>query len=265
LKCLNKKLPVFLGMPRSRKFRKSQNQVKPEWGKNNPQTKAKNKKLMIYGGIIAIALVVGASFLVLGQNGLFNSSPSSSPSPIASPSSSPSPTPIPTLNASRLTSPAGEYSANGTVVLLQTSMGNIFIQLRDDMPITTSNFKNLVQQGKYDGTIFHRVMKDFMIQGGDPTGTGYGDPSIPNIKDEFTSDNHVNRGTIAMANTGQPDSGSTQFFISVVNNNYLDTKHPVFGTVIEGMPVADAISLVGTGTNDKPLQDVTIIKAVIVP
>jgi len=133
------------------------------------------------------------------------------------------------------------------------------------MPITTTNFKNLVVKGVYNGTIFHRVIPNFMIQGGDPTGTGFGDPSIPNIKDEFTSDNHVNRGTIAMANTGQPDSGSSQFFISVVNNNYLDTKHPVFGTVIEGMSVVDAIVQVARDANDKPLQSVTIISAEILP
>ena len=73
-----------------------------------------------------------------------------------------------------------------TKVLLHTSMGDITIALRNDMPITTSNFKNLVQHGTFNGTIFHRVIKGFMIQGGDPTGTGYGDPSIPDIKDEFT-------------------------------------------------------------------------------
>ena len=153
-------------------------------------------------------------------------------------------------------------------VLLQTSMGNITIQLRDDMPITTGNFKSLVQQGTYDGTIFHRVIADFMIQGGDPTGTGMGDPSIPNIQDEFSSNstrNRVERGTIAMANTGAPNSGSSQFFISVVYNSHLDNKHPVFGDVIEGMDVVDAISKVAKDSSDKPLQNVTIIKAEILP
>jgi peptidylprolyl isomerase len=137
------------------------------------------------------------------------------------------------------------------------------IELRDDMPITTGNFKKLVQQGVYNGTIFHRVIADFMIQGGDPTGTGYGDPSIPSIQDEFTSSNFNNRGTIAMANAG-PNTGSSQFFINVVNNNYLDSKHPVFGTVIDGMDVVDAISKVATNQNDKPLQDILIIKAELV-
>ena len=131
------------------------------------------------------------------------------------------------------------------------------------MPITTGNFKNLVQKGTYNGTIFHRVIAGFMIQGGDPTGTGYGDPSIPNIKDEFTKDNHNVRGTIAMANAG-PNTGSSQFFINLVNNNYLDAKHPVFGTVISGMDVVDKIAKVKTNSNDKPRENITIITASIV-
>jgi peptidylprolyl isomerase len=163
-------------------------------------------------------------------------------------------------------------------VLLETSMGDILIELRDDMPITTENFKNLVQRGVYDGTIFHRVIADFMIQGGDPTGTGYGDPSIPNIQDEL-SENPENRknvvGTVAMAKksdptTGQviPDSGSSQFFINVVNNSNeeFDGTYPVFGEVIEGMDVVDRISEVATDANDnyRPLEDVTLIKAQLV-
>lgn len=148
-------------------------------------------------------------------------------------------------------------------VLLQTTMGNITIQLRDDRPITTENFKKLVQQGVYDDTIFHRVIANFMIQGGDPTGTGYGDPSIPNIQDELSGNNLNNRGTISMANTGQANTGSSQFFINTVDNNYLDTKHSVFGTVISGMDVVDAISNVATD-GEKPLTDVRIIKAEII-
>ena len=90
-------------------------------------------------------------------------------------------------------------------VLLQTSMGDITILLRDDKPNTSGNFKKLVQEGTYDGTIFHRVIADFMIQGGDPTGTGTGDPSIGTIPDEIGTNNTNARGTIAMANTGQPN------------------------------------------------------------
>ena len=148
-------------------------------------------------------------------------------------------------------------------VLLRTGMGDITIQLYDDMPITTDNFKNLVKRGVYDGTIFHRVIVDFMIQGGDPTGTGYGDPNIPAIPDEFTSHNRNDRGTVAMPNAG-PNTGSSQFFINLVNNNYLDSKHPVFGKVIAGMDVADAIGKTSTNQNDKPLQDIKIIKAELI-
>ncbi|TET63533.1 peptidylprolyl isomerase [Candidatus Bathyarchaeota archaeon] len=153
-------------------------------------------------------------------------------------------------------------NTNLNKVLLQTSMGNITIQLYDDMPITTGNFKKLVQQGVYDGTIFHRVIDGFMIQGGDPTGTGQGDPSIPAIQDEFTDHNRNDRGTISMANAG-PNTGSSQFFINLVDNNHLDDKHPVFGKVIEGMDIVDTIGKVETDAN-RPLQEVKIITAQLI-
>jgi peptidylprolyl isomerase len=149
-------------------------------------------------------------------------------------------------------------------------MGDVVIELRDDMPITTSNFVGLVQQGVYNDTIFNRVVNIpgslVIIQGGDPTGTGLGDPSIPSIPDEF-SDNPENnenrRGTIAMANAG-PNTGSSQFFINGEYNSHLDNVHPVFGDVIEGMDVVDKILNVQTDSNDKPVEDVTIIAATIV-
>ncbi|MFH0868904.1 MAG: peptidylprolyl isomerase [archaeon] len=147
----------------------------------------------------------------------------------------------------------------GKVVLLQTSMGNIKIQLSSDMPITTGNFEKLVNQGFYDGVVFHRIISDFMIQGGDPTGTGMGGPGYE-IKDEFTNHNKNDRGTLAMANAG-PNTGGSQFFINLVNNDFLDTKHPVFGKIIEGMDVVDAIGKVKTDSNDRPVQEVKIIKA----
>jgi peptidylprolyl isomerase len=156
-----------------------------------------------------------------------------------------------------------EYT-NGVKVLLHTNLGDIIIQLRNDMPITTGNLKNLVQKKTFNGTIFHRVIPGFMIQGGDPTGTGYGDPSIPDIKDEFTRNNRNDRGTISMANAG-PNTGSSQFFINQANNNFLDSKHPAFGKVISGMDVVDVIAKVKTNSNDKPLTNVTIISASIVP
>ncbi len=151
-----------------------------------------------------------------------------------------------------------------TKVLLETNMGNIVIQLYEDMPITTGNFKKLVEEGFYDEVIFHRVIDGFMIQGGDPTGTGAGGPGY-NIKDEFTHSggNKNNRGTISMANAG-PNTGGSQFFINLVNNNYLDSKHPAFGEVIEGMDVVDKIGKVETDSNDKPLEEVKIIKASLI-
>ena len=158
---------------------------------------------------------------------------------------------------------SNEYT-NGVKVLFHTNLGDITIQLRNDMPITTGNFRNLVQKGIFNGTIFHRVICGFMIQGGDPTGTGYGDPSIPDIKDEFTRTNRNDRGTISMANAG-PNTGSSQFFINIVNNNFLDLKHPAFGKVISGIDVADKIAAVKTDSNDKPRQNITIINASILP
>ena len=148
-------------------------------------------------------------------------------------------------------------------VLLRTDKGDIIVRLYDDMPITAGNFKKLVEQGVYDGTIFHRVIAGFMVQGGDPTGTGYGDPSIPAIPDEFTDHNRNDRGTISMANAG-PNTGSSQFFINLVDNSYLDAKHPVFGKIIEGMDVVDTIAEVETDANDRPLQEVRITKAELV-
>ena len=151
---------------------------------------------------------------------------------------------------------------NNTKVILETNKGNIVIQLYDDMPITAGNFKKLAEDGVYDGVIFHRVIDGFMIQGGDPTGTGYGDPKIPNIKDEFThkGGNKNNRGTLSMANAG-PNTGSSQFFINLVDNNFSDGKHPTFGEVVEGMDVVDEIAKVDTNAQDRPLKEVKIIKA----
>ena len=161
--------------------------------------------------------------------------------------------------------------SNAQEVLLQTSMGNITIALRNDKPITTANFINLANEGVYDNTIFHRVIAGFMIQGGDPTGTGYGDLSIPTIQDETNvgSDNHNYNGTIAMANTGAANSASSQFFINVADNNNryasFDNSYTVFGKVVSGIDVVMQISQVATDSSDKPLQDVTLISATVLP
>jgi len=157
----------------------------------------------------------------------------------------------------------GNTIAN-TNIKLETNYGNIVIHLYSDMPITSGNFKKLVEKGFYDKVIFHRIIGGFMIQGGDPTGTGMGGPGY-NIEDEFThaGGNKNNRGTISMANAG-PNTGGSQFFINLVDNNFLDTKHPAFGKVIEGMDVVDKIAKVQTNAQDKPLEDVVIVKASII-
>jgi len=159
----------------------------------------------------------------------------------------------------------------GKIISFETNKGDIKIRLYTDMPITTENFVKLVNQGFYDGVLFHRVIDSFMIQGGDPLtkdptkksmwGTGGSDV----IKDEFTHSggNKNNAYTIAMANAG-PNTGSSQFFINLVDNNYLDSKHPAFGEVIEGIDVVNAIEQVRVDASDRPIEEVKIIKASIV-
>ena len=151
-----------------------------------------------------------------------------------------------------------------TRVKLETNYGNIVINLYSDMPITSGNFKKLVGSGFYDKVIFHRVIDGFMIQGGDPQGTGMGGPGYT-IKDEFThaGGNKNLRGTISMANSG-PNTGGSQFFINLVDNSFLDSKHPAFGKVIEGMDVMDKIAKVETDDEDRPLEEVVIVKAYVV-
>ena len=150
----------------------------------------------------------------------------------------------------------------GNQVKLETTMGEIIIELYADMPVTAGNFESLVKKGFYDGVIFHRIIDRFMIQGGDPTGTGTGGPGYV-IKDEFTAANRNVRGTISMANAG-PDTGGSQFFINLVDNTYLDRNHPVFGKVISGMDVVDTIGKVRTGRGDRPITPVRIIRASVV-
>lgn len=147
-----------------------------------------------------------------------------------------------------------------TTVLLQTTMGDVRIELFEDtMPITAGNFRKLVEKRFYDGTIFHRVIAGFMVQGGDPEGTGMGGPGYA-IRDEFTANNRNARGTISMANAG-PNTGGSQFFINAVDNHRLDPKHPVFGRVVGGIEVVDAISRTPTDDEDRPRTTVTIQKA----
>ncbi len=148
--------------------------------------------------------------------------------------------------------------------------GIIKIKLYGDVaPITVANFEKLVKEGFYDGLIFHRVINGFMIQGGDPTGTGMGG-SPDNIKGEFASNGVTNnlshtRGTISMARTMVKDSASSQFFIVHEDATYLDGEYAAFGVVTEGMDVVDKIAAVDTDMRDKPVKDVVMAKVTLIP
>ncbi|MCE9501817.1 MAG: peptidylprolyl isomerase [Leptospira sp.] len=150
-----------------------------------------------------------------------------------------------------------------TKAVVTTNHGNFTILMEvEKAPITAGNFITLAKKGFYDGIVFHRIIKGFMIQGGDPKGNGTGGPGY-SIKDEFHKDLKNNKYTISMANSG-PDSGGSQFFINVNNNNFLDGKHAVFGNVIEGAEIVQKISEVQTGAQDRPVTPVTMQTVVIV-
>jgi cyclophilin family peptidyl-prolyl cis-trans isomerase len=144
-----------------------------------------------------------------------------------------------------------------TNATLHTNQGAIAVELFDeDAPKTVANFVKLAGDGFYDGVIFHRVIPDFMIQGGDPTGTGTGGPGY-SFEDEI-NEHRVVRGALAMANAG-PDTNGSQFFVVTTEAaSWLDGKHTVFGRVTNGMDVVDGISSVETDANDKPREPVTI-------
>ena len=150
-----------------------------------------------------------------------------------------------------------------TAGTLHTSKGAIEFELfDDDAPKTVENFLKLAREGFYDGVIFHRVIPDFMIQGGDPTGTGRGGPGYQ-FEDEF-NDNKVVRGAFAMANAGPNTNGSQFFIVTAEATPWLDGKHTVFGRVTNGMDVVDEIESVDTDANDKPRDDVAIERVELV-
>jgi peptidyl-prolyl cis-trans isomerase A (cyclophilin A) len=147
---------------------------------------------------------------------------------------------------------------NKKMAYFDTSMGDFKAELfNDKAPLTVGNFVKLVDKGFYNKLIFHRVIDGFMIQGGCPHGTGYGGPGYT-IRDEFHPDlKHNSRGTLSMANAG-PNTGGSQFFITVAPAPWLDKHHTIFGKVIEGYDVVEKISKVQSDRNDKPLKDVVI-------
>jgi len=150
-----------------------------------------------------------------------------------------------------------------TRATLHTNHGALEVELFDeDAPKTVQNFVKLARDGFYDGVTFHRVIEDFMIQGGDPTGSGSGGPGY-SFEDEF-NDRKVERGALAMANAGPNTNGSQFFIVTTQSAPWLDGKHTVFGRVTNGMDVVDSISKVQTDANDKPRDAVTIERVELV-
>lgn len=162
----------------------------------------------------------------------------------------------------------GSTVNENTNVKIETNYGDIVIELYPDkVPITVANFKKYIEENFYDGTLFHRVIDGFMIQGGGMDAeTGKEKQTHAPIELESKNKLKNERGTIAMARTNIPNSATSQFFINVADNDFLnygvrDDGYAVFGKVIEGMDVVDKIAQVQTNANDKPLEDVVIVKA----
>ncbi|KAH6894127.1 peptidyl-prolyl cis-trans isomerase-like 1 [Thelonectria olida] len=154
-----------------------------------------------------------------------------------------------------------------TNILLETSMGSITLELyTDHAPKTCNNFSTLVRRGYFDGTVFHRIIPNFMVQGGDPTGTGRGGSSIYGEKFEDEIDpalRHTGAGILSMANAG-PNTNGSQFFLTLAPTPWLDGKHTIFGRVKAGMGTVRRLGLVKTGPEDRPVEDVKIVKAKVV-
>ncbi|MBU0469232.1 MAG: peptidylprolyl isomerase [Candidatus Omnitrophica bacterium] len=158
-------------------------------------------------------------------------------------------------------------SDNNTKVIIETNQGDIEIRLFTDIaPKTCENFIGLIEKGYYDGIIFHRVIKNFMIQGGDPTGTGRGGESLwgGKFEDEVTQAvTFDKKGLLAMANAG-PNTNGSQFFITTIPTPWLNMNHTIFGEVINGYESVDAIENTQVGRGDKPVEDQKIIRAYVV-
>ena len=189
------------------------------------EKKKKQKKLQIFLGVVILLIIIGASIYTWG----------------------PKPDMLETQTASK-----------NQIAVIVTNMGTMEFEIYEDkVPITANNFISLANQGFYDGVIFHRVVKGFVIQGGDPTGTGTGG-SGKTIPDEFVPElKHDSAGVLSMANSG-PNTGSSQFFITLAPAPHLDGKHSIFGKLVKGEDVLMAIGSVEVGDGDRPLNDVTM-------
>jgi peptidylprolyl isomerase len=157
-----------------------------------------------------------------------------------------------------------QKETNQPTVVLETTQGTIELKLFPEIaPKTVENFTGLVKKGYYDGTVFHRVIKNFMVQGGDPTGTGRGGESLwgGKFEDEVNPDLKFDRkGLLAMANAG-PNTNGSQFFITTVPTPWLNMRHTIFGEVASGYEVVEKLENTPTGTGDRPVTEQKIIKA----
>ena len=212
-----------------------------------------------------LVIIIGAMLLVAACGS--DSTPTPEPTPTLTPIPTNTPTPEPTKQEGD--TEIKQYSQPPAMTIdpdkryiatLNTNQGSIVIELLpNEAPKTVNNFVFLAGEGYYDGVIFHRVIEDFMIQGGDPTGTGGGGPGY-SFEDEFVPSLVFDRpGILAMANAGpNTNTNGSQFFITTVPTPHLNQRHTIFGTVLEGQDVAVAISKVPINRQDKPLSDVII-------
>lgn len=163
------------------------------------------------------------------------------------------------LAAGGSTDNGGNKKVANRIAVFETNKGTFEIELFEDKtPITTKNFIDLAEKGFYNGVIFHRVIDGFMIQGGDPYGTGMGGPGYT-IEDEFRSDLKFDgEGILAMANTGMPHTGGSQFFVTLAKTPWLNGKHTIFGKVVKGMDVVRTIGHSEVDFQDRPLETVTM-------
>ncbi len=202
-----------------------------------------NPMVWVGAAFVVLAILAGLSFAGVFRPHLTPEEKASLPSPRLSSSKGQA------SNAPSINPPTEEKSmtdianATGSVVKMQTSQGDLVLELFDkDAPITAGSFLLLVKSGYYDGVTFHRVEPNFVIQGGDPTGTGNGGPGFT-IPDELKPSLKHTRGTLSMAKTALPDTGGSQFFIVTGPASHLDMKHSVFGKVLKGMDVVDKIQV----------------------
>ncbi len=211
-----------------------------------------NKSKIIYLSLILISIAIVITILMINRK-------ESSEKIISSPSLETKQNEIKQKEIMKWNNPPEmviNVNSNYTA-LIETTKGNIKIELfTQENPITVNNFVFLAQQGFYDEIIFHRVINNFMIQGGCPYGTGMGGAGYV-IPGEFRKENKNNRGTISMANAG-PNTGGSQFFINLVDNNFLDDKHPAFGRVVEGIEIVDIIGNITTDRRDRPTENIVI-------